>query len=189
MISPEMRRFLRTPRGQLALIGVTFAGSIALAAFVATQRSFFEKYVREKYESPAAYIVEIGKKLESDEDVRVVKDLSRADHLKLYEAWMQSNDTWPAAAARVMIASSPTLYLHRAAQTLVGGTPRQRRRAVQFLAASDAAEAKPVLRRALDRARLRREYELADFIQQRIKDRSSSQPSSIKPVLPKKGRE
>ena len=59
---------LRSVRGQLALIGVTFLGAIVFAVVLAAHRGFFEGLVREKYPPPGATVRALAGRLESGEE-------------------------------------------------------------------------------------------------------------------------
>ncbi len=168
----DMRRVLRerlsTPSGQMTLIGATIAAGAALAVIVATQRPWFEKHVREKYAAPQQRVADVVKAIDSADDTAGVLALSAQDRRLAYEAWMQGPDGFHTAAPAAMARADAPLYIARAWQTLICGSPEQRMLAVRFLEATGHADATGVLRRALDRARARGEEDMPPRLEQAI---------------------
>ncbi len=167
-----MRRILRerlaTPSGQMTLIGATIAAGAALAVLVATQRPFFEKYVREKYAAPAPHVRDAVAAIRSTDDTAGILALSPQDRRLAYEAWVQGPDAFPASAPAAMARADAPLYLARAWQTLVCGAPEQRVLATRFLEASGHPDAVEILRHALARARARGEDAISARLEQGI---------------------
>lgn len=160
--------FLRTPRGVLALLACALVVSAAAAMACALNRDFFEGHVRERYASPSALLVELGQSLDRPEGVRRLRRLGVAERRGLYTAWIQVGDSWPPAAVRAMVAADPQTCLDAAFQTLIAGSPEQRRRAVRFLALADHPGARELLDEALARAVARREDGLASLIREAL---------------------
>lgn len=162
------RAYLKTPAGQLALLGGTFAAALVLACAIATQRGFFERYVRETYAPPAERVRAIGRALEGADANRRLAELGPADREALYEAWMQDDEGWPAVAPARLVGADPDLFLARARRTLVCGSGAQRRRAARFLIESGHAAAREAVAEALGRARRQHDGELAEALQQTL---------------------
>jgi hypothetical protein len=156
--------FLRTPRGVLVLLAAALVFSAAVAAGLALHRDFFERHVRESYPAPSGLLAELGRSLDSPPGLRRLRGLNAAERRQLYTTWMQVGDSWPPAAPRAMMAADPPTFLDAAFQTLIAGSPEQRRRAVRFLALAGDPAGRELLEEALARARSRREFDLAAFI-------------------------
>jgi hypothetical protein len=156
------KHWLRSPAGQLSLLGATFLAALGLALAMATQRWFFERYIVEKYRALPAQLAALPPQLTGAEAAPLVTALPAADREALYEGWMQADD-WPAGAPAALSRADPELYLRRVKQTLLCGSDEQRRRGVRFLTASGHPEAAGILRRTAERARARREEAFADF--------------------------
>lgn len=156
--------FLRTPRGVLVLLASALLFSAAVAVALAVNRDFFERHVRERYPPPSGLLAELGRSLDGEPGMRRLRRLSRAERRQLYTTWMQVGDSWPPEAPRSMAAVDPDLYLDSAFQTLIAGSPEQRRRAVRFLALTGHPEGRELLEEALERAEARRETEMAAFV-------------------------
>jgi len=163
-LASSLLDFLRTPRGVLALLAASLAFSAAAAAGLALNRDFFERHVREKYPPPSGLLTELGQSLDSPPGLRRLRGLNPAERRQLYTTWMQVGDAWPSEAPRAMMAVDPATYLDAAFQTLIAGSPEQRRRAVRFLALAGHPAGRELLEEALVRAQSRRETELAAFI-------------------------
>jgi hypothetical protein len=142
---------IRTLRGQLVLMAILFVGSLALAVFMAVNRSFFEKYIEEKYGAmpasaqPLAERAETGRFDESDKEK--FAGLSDSERLALYDDWMSREES-SAGTPRALIDVAASLYITRAERTIVCGSEDQKRRALRFLELSRSREAIPVLRKA-----------------------------------------
>lgn len=156
--------FLRTPRGVLALLAAALAFSAAVAVALALNRDFFERYVRERYPPASGLLAEIGRSLDSPPGIQRLRGLNAAERRQLYSTWMQVGDSWPRAAAQAMVAVDPSTYLDAAFQTLIAGSPEQRRRAVRFLTLAGHPGGRELLAEALTRAQARHETELAAVI-------------------------
>lgn len=140
---------LRTLKGQLILLGVMLAGSVALAIFIATQRGFFEKFIEEKYtQLPAALKPLADAAAEGRLDREAFNKLSQAERLILYDDWMTRVGEPPARTPSELVAADSGLYLARAERTLVSGRDDQKMRALKFLELAASKEAVPILRKA-----------------------------------------
>lgn len=160
----KIEDFLRTPRGVLVLLAAALAFSAAVAAGLALNRDFFERHVRESYPPPSGLLAELGRSLDRPAGLRRLRGLSAAERRQLYTTWMQVGASWPAAAPRAMMTADPSTFLDAAFQTLIAGSPEQRRRAVRFLALAGHPAGHELLEEALIRAQSRRETDLAAFI-------------------------
>jgi hypothetical protein len=146
----------------MTLIGLTFLVAAGLATAAATQRPWFEKYVREKYAPTADNIDRVGRQLtDMAAGVEAVRALSSADRGALYEGWMQASD-WPGLAAAIMVRADPEFYGARARRTLVCGAAEQKQRALEFLKISAHPAALGVLERCREQALSRRSHALAN---------------------------
>ena len=174
---------LKTLRAQSLLMGGLLAGCIAAAILLATQRGFFESYLKEKYPPlpeglrPVADAAAKGR-LDPEE----FEKLTEPERLTLYGHWMEGTDT-PPAAARVLVEAAPALYIARAERTLVCGNADQRGRALAFLEAAGSDEAIPVLEELSRWARRRKMPELAAQIAgaaDRLRQRAPAASSASK---------
>jgi hypothetical protein len=141
---------LKTLRGQLLLLGAMFAASVVLAAVLATERPFFEKFVAEKYG-----VLPAGMKTLADGaadsgkiDAEAFSRLTMEERLLLYDDWMTRPGPPPPRTPAALVAADPTLYLARAERSLVGGSDQQKVRALEFLELAGARDAIPLLRKA-----------------------------------------
>ena len=155
---------LRTPRGVLVLLAASLAFSATVAAGLALNRDFFERHVREKYPPPSGLLAEVGRSLGSPAGLRRLRGLNAAERRQLYTTWIQVGASWPAAAPQAMMTADPSTFLDAAFQTLIAGSPEQRRGAVRFLALAGHPAGRELLEEALVRAQSRRETDLAAFI-------------------------
>jgi hypothetical protein len=167
-------RFLRTPAGQLTLLGIAFGGVLVLAVVMVTQRGFFEQYVGEEYEPLPEELQELTARLEGPDGVREVISLTPAQRTLLYGGWISEPDSRPANVPAVLVAADADYYLSRAGETLVVGSREQRFSAVSFLEQSKSADARLLLLRARKRAESCGDGELAD----RIRDALARLPDS-----------
>ncbi|MBI4747633.1 MAG: hypothetical protein HY774_04050 [Acidobacteria bacterium] len=162
---------LRSLTGQLLLIGGLFAGSVVLAAGIATQRTFFEKYRSETYQAlPANLKPLVDSAVDGDFSVSEItqfQHLPQPDRLRLYDDWMLAANPSD-LAPRLLTRLDAPLYLTRAERTLVCGNPDQQRRAVFFLEQSNHSEAIPILQKALNWAEQRHDTALVEQIQQAL---------------------
>ena len=140
---------LRTLKGQLLLLGAMFAGSIALAVFIAMQRGFFEKYIEEKYVALPANLKPLADAAaEGKLDGEAFNKLSQAERLILYDDWMTRPAPPPTRTPSALVAADSGLYLTRAERTIVSGSEAQKMRALKFLELAGARDAIPILRKA-----------------------------------------
>jgi hypothetical protein len=157
-------RFLRTPGGQLTLLGIAFAGALLLAVVMATHRGFFEQYVREEYEPLPGELRELMGRLNGSDGLQEVKSLTPAQRTLLYGGWINRPENRPANAPAILVAADADYFLSRAEQTLVVGSREQRFSAVSFLEQSKNTEARRILLRARTRAEAGGDDEMADRI-------------------------
>jgi hypothetical protein len=140
---------LRTLKGQLLLLGAMFAGSIVLAALIATQRGFFEKFMEEKYGAlPASLKPMADAAAEGKLDGEAFNKLSQAERLLLYDDWMTRPGPPPTRTPRALVAADAALYLARSERTLVGGREDQKARALKFMELAGSKDAIPHLKKA-----------------------------------------
>lgn len=152
---------LRTLKGQLLLLGVMLAGSVALAVIIATQRVFFEKFIEEKYAAlPAALKPFADAAAEGRLDREAFNKLSQADRLILYDDWMGHPLEPPARTPSELVKADAGLYLARAERTLINGREDQKRRALKFFELARARDAVPILKKARQWSIRRRTFEL-----------------------------
>ena len=152
---------LKTLRAQSLLMGGLLAGCIGAAVLLATQRGFFEGYLKEKYAPlPEGLRPVADAAAEGQLDPEEFQRLAEPHRLALYDHWMQADDP-PPAAARVLVEAAPALYIARAERTLVCGNQQQRGRALAFLEAAGSDEAIPVLEELSRWAARRKMPELA----------------------------
>ncbi len=161
-----MKTFLKTPRGILFLFAATFFGAAILASTTVFFRPFFEKYVAEKYAPPTANEEKNLKQPDSPDNQKYLNNLPSPQKIRLYEVWMQQPDSFSTDIPQRLIRSSPDTILLRVTQTFVAGSHEQRQRAAVFLARSRDIAAQNLLENERQRAEVRREAELAKFIQQ-----------------------
>lgn len=137
---------LRTPRGQLELMAVTFALAAVMAVVMAANRPFFERYAREKYGEASAETGALVASLEAGDPVPVVAE---AQIDALYRHWM-SLPTSDEAGRRLVDLGGDRVAL-RVETTLVAGNPEQRLRALELVDASRDPRFRPVLEFAATR--------------------------------------
>jgi len=145
---PMNKAELRTLKVQLALVVGMFLVCAAGAGFMATQRAFFEGYMKEEYAEISADLLPLaeaaaGGRLAPED----LAELPEPKRLALYDHWMRQAEP-PKRTPAALVAAGPALYLARAERTLVCGNAEQRRRALKFLELADSAEAVPILRKA-----------------------------------------
>jgi hypothetical protein len=152
-----LERYLRTPAGILALIGVTWLLAAGAAVFATTQRAWFEGHVREKLVSPGRTVLDVEPHLTNRQaGVAWIRGLGAGDLAGLYETWIARDGGLPASAPMAMVWGDPEYFLGRARSTLVCGSAEQRRRALDFLGLSRHPGAMSLLERAAARAEARR---------------------------------
>ena len=159
---------LRTLKGQLLLLGAMFAGSVVLAAVMAWQRPFFEKFIAEKYGVlPAAMKTLADGAADSGKiDVEAFSKLTPEERLLLYDDWMTRPDPPPQRTPAALVAADPVLYLARAERSLVGGSDDQKTRALKFLELAGSRDAVPLLQKARRWSIKRRTLDLTAKIEQ-----------------------
>ena len=136
---------LRTPMGQVQLMGATLLGAGLFAAFLGTQQAFFESYIVEKPAPVDAALERLVDQLEAEEEVA----LDAKDRARLYELWIQAEEP-PSAAVVAAIAADETWLCERVERSLVAGNIAQRLAAVDL--AQRASRCDAVLTAARDRA-------------------------------------
>lgn len=157
----DLERFLKTPRGLAWLFSLTLVGAIGLAVVMATQRDFFEKYAREKFEaSPIeaqSFADEIrqGTKPLNSLKERVVPQLDA-----LYSIYIEHAGTNDARIAEALVHSAPDRVLARLERTFAAGNMAQRMRAAQLVEAAPRRLFVAVLEKSLVDARAKRLSEL-----------------------------
>lgn len=159
------------------MIGAMFAGSLALAAFIAAERGFFEKFVEEKYTAlPASLKPLADAAAENRIDKEAFARLSREERLILYDDWMARAETLERTPASLVQADA-ALYLARAERSIVAGRAEQKMRAVKFLELAGSRDALPILRKARAWSVRRGETNLTAKIDEtlRLLERTSSE--------------
>ncbi len=129
------RERLRTPVGQLQLLGGTLAAASVFAVGVGTQTWWFSGYVREKYPEPAPEHLRLAARIAAGETPR-----AHPEELDgVYYLWMRRGPPEPTERLAVGLAATDSAWLcARVERTLVAGTLEQRRRSLELLAASGA---------------------------------------------------
>lgn len=132
------------------MLGAMFAGSVALAVMIATQRPFFEKFIEEKYGQLPANLKTLadGAAGSGKIEAEAFSRLTAEERLLLYDDWMTRPEPPPQRTPAALVAADPGLYLARAERSLVGGNVSQKTRALKFLELAGAKEAVPLLRKA-----------------------------------------
>jgi hypothetical protein len=152
-------------RGQLIVLTVVFLGGLVLAIVMATQRPWFESFVREK--SSAGY-ASYPEPLRRAVDALAEDKLAQVDFEKLgpdqrrqlYEDWIERSDVPRLKVPQKLTRWAPLYYLQCAEKTVVCGSPDQQKRAVQFLQLCSCREATEVLTRLAQWADTRQLVEL-----------------------------
>ena len=130
--SVDPRRWLASPRGQLQLFGATFAVAAVIAVVCATQRPFFERYIREKHPTTSA----VTQKLAEDLEQRPPGELSEADWNSLYQAFMQASGEEYRHVPRALARADRDRTRARLLRTWHAGSDAQRHRALAFVIAA-----------------------------------------------------
>jgi hypothetical protein len=161
--------WLRSVRGQLTLLGLAYAGAVALAiAALCTRSIFFERFIGESYKTASEELaVLLQAAAEGNADQHQLARLKDANPDVLYEAWMGDDRLdRDGKLARYLFSVHGEVILDRARRTLALGTVAQRLRALDLLGWVELVELRPeaarLCRFALERARRRDEAELAD---------------------------
>lgn len=145
-----MRMRLDTPSGQMLLMAVTLGGAVVLAIIMATQRDFFEQYIRERYPAPPVNVMALLQGLENGSmDASRVARLAPLEQSALYDAWM-GREPSPAESVvpAAMMTHAPQVTLARLERTLVAGSKEQRFKAVDFARRTRTTPVVEVLQRA-----------------------------------------
>lgn len=148
------RAWLRTVRGQLALLAATFAAAVALAAAIVCLRgAVFERYVRETYPPAGSWARETARELSAPETpprrleairAAVIEHARRAREVRkpaqdleeLYGLWLQEPELDPDGTLAVRLTGFvPDWVTDRLRRTLAAGNPDQRGRALRWLRA------------------------------------------------------
>jgi hypothetical protein len=152
---------LRTLKGQLLLLCALFAGSVALAVFIASERAFFEKFIEEKYVALSPSLKPLADSAaEGKLEQEAFNKLSQADRLILYDDWMARPDSLPEETPHALVSADKGLYLARAERTIINGSNYQKLRALKFLELAASRDAIPILRKAREWSLKRRTLEL-----------------------------
>lgn len=159
---------LRTLRFQLLLMGGLIGGCIVAAAVTASQRTFFERFLKEKYQPIPASLSDVADEAaEGRVDAKKFRELDRLQRLALYDDWMMQ--TAPSSdEPGALLAADCELYLGRVERTLVCGSAEQRARALEFLEKARCCEARDMLQHAADWAKRGNQPELAAQIAETI---------------------
>jgi hypothetical protein len=164
------RDFIRSIRGQLALLGVTYIGAAGLAVVALIFRtSFFEYHVRERYPEPSARIlamIERGGRASASDDADALERLSASELDAAYGAWISDPAADPTGQTAVRVLwGNPDALIRRLRMTAVAGNLEQRRRALALLSYAKPEardEAIALCRFLAERARRRGEWALVD---------------------------
>ena len=164
------RDFIRSIRGQLTLLGLTYLGAVGLAVVALFFRtSFFEFHVRERYPEPSARMlamIERGGRTSAAEDAETVERLSTEEREAVYGAWISDPAIDPTGQVAVRVLwRNPDEIMRRLRITAVVGNLAQRRRALELLsyAMPEARDEAIALCRFLAaRARRRGEWALVE---------------------------
>jgi hypothetical protein len=162
------RDSIRSIWGQLALLGVTYAGAVALAVLALCLRgSFFEYHVRERYPEASPRIrAMIEQAARASEDAGTREPLTGEEREVVYGAWISDPAVDPMGhAALRLLWTDPDEMISRLRITFVVGNLAQRMRALDLLAYGkhDSREKAIALCRFLaERAQRRSEWALAD---------------------------
>lgn len=171
----EWLMWLRSARGQLTLLGATFAAAVVLAvAIVGLRGAVFERYARETYPPAGAWAEEAARELSAPETspqrldaigaaaaerARLARETRKTapDLEELYGLWLLNpaadpDDLLPVRLTRRV----PEWVVDRLRRTLAAGNPDQRGRALRWLrAVADLEETADRVRALADQARRR----------------------------------
>jgi len=144
-MSRSWRAKLRSPRGQVQLLGATLLGSMVLAVLLSTQQGRFESLIREKPAETSAGTLRLAASLTAGEDVPIdAMDLER-----LYDLWLMSEDTPSPEVVQTLVDTNRPWFRDRTQRTLIAGSTPQRLRALELIERSRDHAMVPVLRRVL----------------------------------------
>jgi hypothetical protein len=161
------RVYLRSIRGQLTLLGVTYLGAVALAVVALCLRNwFFESTVREKYAPVPQSLQSLARDVaEGKGGKEQLEKLSLPEVDLLYGYWIDQPELdAEGRLIQCLLSSHGPLILSRVRRTLVCGNPQQRARAADILSLPPEAlrpEAIRLLQFARVRAQRRGEQTLA----------------------------
>jgi hypothetical protein len=155
-------------RRQLEVLMLSYVVAAALALCVNWNRWFFEPRVGEVYPSAAAGTLAVMESLARGDDGQdAVRKLTREDGLGLYDCWMQ-DPREILALPRALVILDEELFLARAERSFVTGSPEQKKRAVDFLAATGSSRTEAILERARSYSRRRQERELQEHVERTL---------------------
>jgi hypothetical protein len=138
---------LRSPLGQVRLLGVTLLGAAIFAGFLGTQTAWFETFVREKPPEVSAATQRLANEIDEGERVPI----DRADLEHLYGMWLVADELPSSNIASILTDTDLDWFRDRVERTLVAGTPSQRIRSLALIRTTHDAILVPVLQRALSR--------------------------------------
>jgi hypothetical protein len=168
LLSVANRDFIRSIRGQLSLLGLTYTGAVALAVLALCFRSrFFEYHARESYPEPSARIVEmIEQAARAPVLAQASERHSEEERAAVYGAWMSDRAVDPTGQAALRLFwTNPDDTIRRLRITFVTGNLAQRMRALELLRFAKREvhdEAIALGRYLAERARRRGEWALAE---------------------------
>jgi len=143
----DWKKKLRSPLGQVQLLGATLLGATIFAGFLATQQGWFESWIREKPPVTSAATERLANDIEAGKELPI----DVADLEKLYGMWLVADALPTAKVAMVLTTDDPDWFHDRVERTLLAGTPAQRIRALELIQTSRDPELIPVLERSLAR--------------------------------------
>jgi hypothetical protein len=177
------RDFIRSIRGQLALLGLTYAGAVALAVVALFFRTgFFEYHVRESYPEPSSRILETIEEAARASGVAAAPErLNELERTTVYGAWINDPAIDPTGRAALrLLWTNPDDTIRRLRITFVTGNLAQRTRGLELLphAKPEVHDQAIALCRYLgERARRRGEWDLAGKAE-RVFNQLQVQPTS-----------
>jgi len=175
---------VRSVRGQLALLAITFLGAIILAVAALCLRSvFFEAYVREKHAPLPAHLKKYLDDTAAGKAVASAEKLGQTEIGLLYGAWFDDAASDPEdRLARCLISADGRYILGQLRRTLVAGNLTQRTRAVRLLTLITVEELKSevieLCRYVHERAWRRGELELVKQAQVHLNQLQPPMPES-----------
>jgi hypothetical protein len=160
---------LRTLRGQVLLTVGLFAGSLAIALVIVTNRWWFEKVLLEK-PAPATQLSASLKELVNRVNLGKADGVTYGrllppEQIALFDAWMQEGKKASKLAPATLVQMDAKLYLQRVEHAVVCGNSAQRQQALQFLVLTRSSEGEQILDRLARWARKRNRsdwYEMID---------------------------
>ncbi len=157
------REGLRSPRAHAWLFAGTLLAALVAAGGMASQRAFFERFVRERVVEPepalAALIERVRRGDASADDE--LRGVAREAGAALYGAFLSGDphqhddDDGDARLARLLVEADAASVAMRVERTLVAGSALQRLRAVELVLFAPDPAFGPVINRALERGRHR----------------------------------